>query len=100
LSAIILKSPVAVVRPPKEVCSERDVFTQGEVQKLVGAAPTVEWQTLILLGYFVGARLRDCVRMGWENINLETGMIEYQQQKTGKRVSVPMHYHVLEHSVF
>lgn len=97
---IIVKNPVVAVRPPKEVCSERDVFTQEEVQKLLTAAPTVEWQTLILLGYFVGARLRDCVRMTWENVNPDSGMIEYEQQKTGKKVSVPMHYHMLEHIHF
>lgn len=97
---VILKNPVVAVRPPKEVCSERDVFTQEEVQQLLRAAPTLEWQTLILLGYFIGARLRDCVRMTWENIKPETGVIEYQQQKTGKKVTVPMHYHVIQHLDF
>lgn len=97
---IILKNPIATVRPPREDCSERAVFTQEEVQKLVTAAPTVEWQTLILFGYFLGARLRDCVRMTWDNVKPETGVIEYQQQKTGKQVTVPMHYHVIEHIHF
>ncbi len=97
---IILKNPIATVRPPREDSSERAVFTQEEVQKLVTAAPTVEWQTLILFGYFLGARLRDCVRMTWDNVKPETGVIEYQQQKTGKKVTVPMHYHVIEHIHF
>jgi len=97
---IILKNPVAAVRPPKEVCSEREVFTQEEVQKLLNAAPTVEWQTLTLLGYFVGARLRDCVQMKWDNIKPDNGVIEYEQQKTGKKVTVPMHFHVIEHLKF
>lgn len=94
---IILKNPVAAVRPPKEECSERDVFTHGEVQKILDAAPTLEWQTLILLGYFLGARLRDCVQMKWANVRPEEGVIVYEQQKTGKKVIVPMHYHVIEH---
>lgn len=97
---IIQKNPVAAVRPPKEICSEREVFTQDEVQKLVNAAPTVEWQTLILLGYFIGARLRDCVQMKWENVNPDKGVIEYTQQKTGKKVTVPMHYQVIQHIHF
>ena len=97
---IILKNPVVAVRPPKGECSEREVFTQDEVQKLLAAAPNIEWQTLILLGYFTGARLRDCVRMQWENIKPESGVIEYQQQKTRKKVIVPMHYHVIEHINF
>lgn len=97
---IIQFNPVAAVQPPREVCSERDVFTAEDVQKLVKAAPTVEWQTLILLGYFLGARLSDCVRMTWQNVNPDSGMIEYVQQKTGKKVSVPMHYNLLEHVHF
>lgn len=95
--SIILKNPVAAVRPPKLQSSEREVFTQDEVQKLLKAAHTVEWQTLILLGYFVGARLSDCVHMKWENILPEKGVIIYNQKKTGKKVVVPMHYHVIEH---
>lgn len=97
---IIIKNPVVAVRPPKEICSEREVFTQEEVQILLNAAPSLDWQTLILLGYFIGARLRDCVRMTWKNIKPETGFIEYDQEKTGKKVTVPMHFHVIEHLKF
>ena len=97
---IIPKNPAVVVRPPKEVCSEREVFAPEEIQKLVKAAPTVEWQTLILLGYFLGARLQDCVQMRWDNVNPDTGMIEYEQKKTAKKVKVPMHYNLLQHIHF
>ena len=93
----ILKNPVAVVKPPKMECSERGVFTLAEVRKLLNAAPNAEWQTLILLGYFVGARLQDCIHMKWDNIHPDDGVIVYTQQKTGKKVVIPMHYHVLEH---
>jgi integrase len=94
---IILKNPVSAVRAPKDSGSEREIFTQDEVQGMLAAAPSVEWQTLILLGYFIGARLSDCVQMKWENVEPEQGMIVYHQQKTGKKVAVPMHYHVIEH---
>jgi integrase len=93
----IIKNPVAVVKPPKGDGSEREVFTQEEVQKLLNVAPNVEWQTLILLGFFVGARLQDCVHMKWENVHPDDGVIVYNQQKTGKKVVIPMHYHVLDH---
>lgn len=93
----ILKNPVAAVRLPKEESSERDVFTHEEVQRLINASPSLDWQTLIILGYFVGARLRDCLNLKWENVHPEEGVIIYHQQKTGKKVIVPMHFHVLEH---
>jgi integrase len=93
----ILKNPVSAVRPPKAESSERDVFTHEEIQKILDATPSLEWQTLIILGYFVGARLGDCVTMKWENVLPEQGIIVYHQQKTGKKVTVPMHFHVIEH---
>lgn len=88
---------MAAIRPPKAESSERDVFTPDEVKRLLEAAPSLEWQTLILLGYFIGARLGDCVSMKWDNVNPEHGAIIYVQQKTGKKVIVPMHFHVIEH---
>lgn len=94
---IILKNPVAAVRPPKAQSSERDIFTHDEVKMLLDAAPSLEWQTLILFGYFVGARLSDCVHMKWDNVNPEKKVIIYEQKKTGKKVIVPMHYHIIEH---
>ena len=94
---IILKNPVAAVRPPRMRSSEREVFTHEDVQKVLDAAPSVEWQTLILLGYFVGARLSDCVHMKWEHVRPLEGVLVYHQQKTGKKVIVPMHYHIIEH---
>lgn len=94
---VILKNPVSAVRPPKEECSEREVFTHEDVQNLINAAPTLEWQTLIMLGYFLGGRLRDCVNMKWDNVRPAEGVIVYEQQKTGKKVVVPMHYHLIEH---
>lgn len=97
---VILKNPVVAVRPPKCIRSEREVFSHEEVQKLLNAAPSLDWQTLILLGYFTGARLGDCVQMAWDNIKPEKGIIEYAQHKTGKTVAVPMHHHVIEHLKF
>ena len=60
---VILKNPVVAVRPPKCIRSQREVFKHEEVQELLNAVPALEWQTLILLGYFTGARLGDCVHM-------------------------------------
>lgn len=96
----VMKNPVAAVRLPKEESSEREVFTHAEVEKILAAAPSLEWQTLILLGYFIGGRLRDCVQMKWDNVNADDGVIIYEQQKTGKKVTVPMHFHIIEHLNF
>jgi integrase len=73
------------------------VFTHDEVQKLIKAAPSLDWETLITLGYFTGARLSDCVQMTWDNILAEEKLIVYRQQKTGKVIRVPMHFDVIKH---
>ena len=73
------------------------MFSNEDVQRILDAATSVEWQTLILLGYFVGARLSDCVHMKWENVRPEEGVLIYHQRKTGKKVIVPLHYHIIEH---
>lgn len=84
---VILENPVVVVRPPKEISSERDVFTHENVQKLLNAAPSLEWRTFILLGYFTGPRLRDCVRMTWDNIKPDPGVVEYGAERLFEVVS-------------
>ena len=94
---IIIKNPVPAVSLPKEQGSEREVFTPEEVQKLYAAAHSLEWQTCVLLGFFLGARLSDCVHMKWENVRPDEGTIEYEQRKTGKKVTVPMHFNLIEH---
>jgi integrase len=35
--------------------------------------------------------------MKWDNVYAEQGVLIYHQKKTGKKVVVPMHYHVIEH---
>jgi integrase len=82
---LILANPAAALeRLPELDSAERDVFTVAEVGKLVNAAGNVEWQAgmfaasdtqrgdrcadwqgMILLGFYAGARLGDCARMKW-----------------------------------
>ena len=88
---IILKNPFRAVELPQEDSSERGLFTHEEVERLIIAAPTEDWRTLILLGYFTGARQGDCVAMTWANVDPERKVIHYTQKKTGKAVVVPMH---------
>jgi integrase len=93
------KNPVGAVKLPKAVSSEREVFTINEIHRLVSAAPNEDWQTLILLGAFTGARLGDCVRMTWDNVIPELKVIAYKQEKTGKAVVLPVHEDLRTHLV-
>ena len=91
------KNPVPAVKLPKSVSTERKIFTLDEIHRLVEAAPNEDWQTLIMLGFFTGARLGDCVEMKWDNILLAQEVLVYQQKKTGKTVPVPIHPTLLIH---
>jgi len=76
------------VQPIDVESSERDVFTPDQVKALVKTAKD-EWLTVVMLGYYTGARLSDCVHMEWDNVNLTKGFIEYVPQKTAKRGKAP-----------
>jgi site-specific recombinase XerD len=104
---LILKNPVKAIELPKNVSSEREIFTHEQVIQILNALPLFrkeksdefiyDWKTLILLGYYTGARLSDCVSFKFKNIDLSKGIIVYLQQKTGKEVRVPIHRDLYAH---
>lgn len=78
------------VHPIKVESSERERFTAEQVAKLLQTA-TGEWKTVILLGFYTGARLGDCAAMKWESVKLSAGVIDFVVEKTSKRIVIPMH---------
>ena len=96
---IIDKNPAPAVKLPKAVSSERSTFSAADLLKLVNAAPNQDWQTLIYMGFYLGARLSDCVMMTWENVDTDSGLLTYIQRKTGKRVVVPIQVNLLRHLI-
>ena len=87
---VILMNPAEAVDLPEKDSVERGTFNAAEVKMLVNVARG-EWQTLILLGYYTGARLSDCCRLEWKDIDLANEVLSYVQRKTGKLVHVPLH---------
>lgn len=73
----------------------RDLFTTDQVQKIVKAA-TGEWVGVIRYGYYTGARLGNCARLRWDQINWEKLTVVYEQEKRmrgkkSKPVVIPLH---------
>lgn len=93
---LITTNPAEAVELPDVESVERGTFTPAEVRMLVDAAKG-EWQTLILLAYFTGARLGDCCRVAWEDVDLVGGSLAYTQAKTGLKLTVPLHPDLLTH---
>jgi integrase len=93
---LITTNPAEAVDLPAKNSVERGTFTAAEVKMLVDEAER-EWKTLILLGYYTGARLSDCCRMKWKDVDLSAGTVTYIQRKTGKEVAVPLHPELQTH---
>jgi integrase len=87
---LITINPGEAVDLPAQDSVERGTFATSEVKLLVNAAHG-EWKTLILLGYYTGARLGDCCCMKWNDVDLTGGVLSYLQQKTAKKVVMPLH---------
>jgi integrase len=71
----------------------------GYAQALLDAA-SGDWVTMVLLGYFTGARLGDCAALTWQQVDLEAGLIRYVPQKTrrtGRCLVIPLHPDLLNH---
>ena len=87
---LLLSNPAAALaRLPELDSTEREVFSVAEVGKLVKTAGAVGWQAglfalsdpkraarsenwqgMILVGFYAGARIGDCARLTWGNVNL------------------------------
>lgn len=93
---IITTNPAEAIELPEGKSMERGTFTTAEVKMLVDAAEG-EWKTLIMLAYFTGARLGDCCRMAWADVDLGEARLTYTQAKTGENVTVPIHPDLLAH---
>lgn len=114
---LLLANPCAALeRLPEDDSNERETFTVAEVGKLVNEASNpawqdvvfpsaiadeeirsarcADWQGIILVGFYAGARLGDCARLTWGNVNLARKTLAFMPAKTSrkrKRLEVPLH---------
>jgi integrase len=115
---LIVANPAAALgKLPELDSTEREVFTVAEVGKLVEAADSADWQAglfaddephradrcadwqgMILVGFYSGARLGDCAHLTWGNVNLARKTLSFMPAKTErkrKRLEVPLHPRLL-----
>lgn len=72
---------------------QRGTFTPGEVRLLIESARAVssDWHTAVMIGAYTGARLRDCCRLRWDDVDLAAGTLRLHQLKTGAVIQLPIH---------
>jgi integrase len=76
--------------------SSRRAFTLSELTKILAKCDE-EWRSLVLFGFYTGARLGDIARLTWQNLDLVTGEMSYVSGKTGRRVVTPLAGALLQH---
>jgi len=88
---LIATNPVSAVDLPERIKQvKRKVFTPTQVQMLIDAADA-EWKTAILVGYYAGLRLSDCVSLTWEAVDLAGRKLVVETHKTGETLEIPLH---------
>jgi integrase len=121
-NGLLIASPAAALeRLPEDDSIEREVFTMAEIGQLVNAAGNPDWhnsffpagkvdeetladrcsdwQGMILFGFYAGARLGDCVRLKWGNVDRFRKTLSFMPAKTDrkkKRLEVPLHPRLVE----
>jgi integrase len=93
---LILSNPAEAIDLPRVKRNERAVFTGEEIKALIELASN-EWQTLISVAFYTGARLRDCANLNWSTVDLVAGFITFRQGKTNRKVVLPIHPSLSEH---
>ena len=78
----------------------RQAFTKEQEQKILAVLSDsdprhklmnkAEIRVVYIIGMFTGQRLKDCVLLQWQNIDMKNRRIWVKQFKTGKTVIIPM----------
>ena len=68
---------------------EKRAFKLPELKALLASSDD-EWRSLVLFGFYTGARLGDLALLTWQNLDLERNELRYTSRKTGRTVIVPL----------
>ena len=76
--------------------NSRRSFTLAELAKIFKQCDD-EWRSMVLFGFYTGARLSDIAKLTWQNLDLVTGEVSYVSRKRGRQVLIPMAGALLRH---
>jgi len=69
--------------------NSRRSFTLPELAKILKHCDA-EWRSLVLFGFYTGARLSDVAKLTWQQVDVVTQEVSYVSRKKGRQVIVPM----------
>ncbi len=84
---LITINPALAVEVFEAPQQKRDPFTPSQINALLKEA-SQEWKTMILLGYYLGARIGDCSLVRWSDVDFQHKEVRYLPQKTKKMQEV------------
>jgi integrase len=93
--ARLIESNFARLKPLKAEEPGRQGFSREQVAALLAAAKGDEFGFVLILG-FTGQRMRDVARLTWRQVDLQEGLIRFQQKKGDKPLLMPIHAQVLD----
>jgi integrase len=85
-------NPCSAIEPLKDKPQRKHVFTPEQVTALVKTAEG-DWKGLILVAFYIGARLGDAANLRWQNVDLVSTIktIRFQPGKGGGEVVTVIH---------
>ena len=84
-------NPFVAVKALKSKAVAKEVFSPEQVVKLLAVAQGTDWEGAIVAGYTTGMRLQDVSNLRWESVDLENGLIAFDERKGTKPVVVGLH---------
>ena len=92
------KTLLRSTREEQNTVARRQAFTKEQEQQLRDVLADDQYKVMnkpeirviYYLGMFTGQRLKDCVLLQWQNIDMDRKRIYVKQFKTGKEVTIPM----------
>jgi len=93
-----IKTLMRTAREEQGKIARRQAFSREQEQALLRELENpnrklmnkAEIRVVYHIGMFTGQRLKDCVLMQWQNVDLERRQIFVRQFKTGKEVTIPI----------
>jgi integrase len=87
----LAEDPSAFIKPMRTEpdAASRRPFTVPELQAVLAVAGP-EWQSLIKIGLYTGARLCDVAVLKWSDADLDKWELRFVARKTGRSVLVPV----------
>jgi integrase len=84
------ENPVKRIRPPKLHRTPPQIITPDQARTLLRLAP-IEIRAEIVLGMFGGCRASEVLRLDWDAIDLDRGIVRLDKTKTGRRRILKLH---------